>query len=58
MIHPKSPIVNTNVKKKPLKLSIGLNETRTLSGLEIRSIANTDSELPIITLITPESILF
>ena len=57
-IHPIEPIINTKVKKKPLKLSIGLKEMATLSGLDSKSIAKIDPANPVITESRPETILF
>ena len=57
-IHPIVPIMNTKVKKKPLKPSIGLKEMATLSGLDSKSIAKIDPANPIITESRPKSILF
>ena len=58
MSHPIVPIVNTKVKKKPLKLSIGLKEMATLSGLDNKSIAKTDIIKPTTEHKSPKYILF
>ena len=58
MSHPIVPIINTKVKKKPLKLSIGSKEMAKLSGLDNKSIANTDNIKPISENKSPKYILF
>lgn len=55
---PIVPIINTKVKKKPLKLSIGSKEMSILSGLDNKSIANTDNIKPISENKSPKYILF
>lgn len=58
MSHPIVPIINTKVKKKPLKLSIGSKEMATLSGLDNKSIAKIDNTKPTSEHKIPKYILF
>ncbi len=58
MSQPIVPIINTKVKKKPLKLSIGLKEMATLSGLDNKLIAKTDNTKPTSENKRPKYILF
>ncbi len=58
MSQPIVPIINTKVKKKPPKLSIGSKETLTLSGLDNESIPKSDNTKPISEHKVPKYILF
>ena len=58
MSQPIVPIINTKVKKKPLKLSIGSKEMATLSGLDNKLMPKTDNIIPTSKHKSPKYILF
>lgn len=58
MSQPIVPSINTKVKKKPLKLSIGSKEMAILSGLDNKSIAKIDNIKPTNEHKIPKYILF